>query len=70
MHHSNIIRDVVAALQKTIYAPAEPQVVPTEVIHAPPPPPNFDIHMANAMAAADSTQQQMFQQMQTMMETM
>ena len=70
MYHSNMDRDVVAALQETMYAPAEPAVVPTEVIHAPSPPTNFDTQMANAMAATDATKQQMFQQMQTMMETM
>ena len=70
MHYANMVRDVVAALQETMSAPADPEVVPTEVIHAPSPPPNFDTQMANTMAAADATQQQMFQNMQTMMETM
>ena len=70
MNHTNMVRDVVAALQETMSAPAETEVVPTEVIHAPSPPPNFDTQMANAMAAADATQQQMFQQMQTIMDTM
>ena len=63
MHYPNMVRDVVAALQETMSAPAEPEVVPTEVIHAPSPPPNFDTQMANAMAAVDSTQQQIFQKM-------
>ena len=69
MHHANMVRDVMAALQETMYAPAETEVVPTEVIHAPSPPPNFNTQMANAMAATNATQQQMFQNMQTMMET-
>ena len=51
-------------------APADPEVVPTEVVHTPSTPPNFDTQMANAMAADNATQQQMFQQIQTMMETM
>ena len=70
MHHANMVRDVVAALQDTMSAAAEPEVVPTEENCAPTPPPNFDTQMANAMAASDATQQQMFQQMQTIMETM
>ena len=70
MQHDNMVRAVVAALQETMSAPAEPEVVPTEVIHTPSPPPNFDTQMANAMAATDATHQQTFQQMQTMMETM
>ena len=70
MHHANMVCDVVAALQETISVPVEPEVVATEVIHAPSPPPNFDTQMANAMAAADATQKQMFQKIHTMMETM
>ena len=70
MYHANTVRDIVAALQETMYAPAEPEVVPTEENHVPSPPPNFDTQMTNAMAASDYTQQQMFQQMQTMMEIM
>ena len=70
MHHANMVRDVVAALQETMDVPAEPEVVAVEVIPAPSLPLNFDDQMANSMAAANSTQQQMFQKMQTMMETM
>ena len=70
MHYANMVREVVAALQETMSAPEDPEVVPTEVIHAPSPPPNFNTQMANAMAATNATQQQMFQNMQTMMETM
>ena len=70
MHHANMVCDVVAALQDTMDVPAEPEVVEAELIPAPSPPLNFYDQMANAMAAANSTQQQMFQQMQTMMETM
>ena len=70
MHHANMVRDVVAELQETMAVPAEPEVVATEVLPAPYPPLNFDDQMANAMAAANSTQQQMLHQMQTMMETM
>ena len=70
MHHANMVRDVVAALQETMSTPSETEVVLTEVNHASSLPPNFDTQMTNAMAAADATQQQMFQQMQTMMETM
>ena len=69
MHHANMVRDIVAALQETMSAPEEPEVVPTEVNHPPSPPPNFDTQMENAMAAADANQQQIFQKMQTMMET-
>ena len=65
-----MVRDVVAALQETMAVPAEPEFVAAEVLPAPSPPLNFDDQMANAMAAANSTQQQIFQQMQTMMETM
>ena len=37
MHHANMVRDVVAALQETMYAPVEPEVVPMEENHAPSP---------------------------------
>ena len=57
MHHANMVREVVAALQETMSVPAEPEVVATEVIHTPSTPPNFDTQMANAMAAANATQQ-------------
>ena len=70
MHHANMVRDVVASLQETMVVPAEPEVVAAEVIPAPSPPLNFNDQMANAMAAVNSTQQQMFQKIQTMMETM
>ena len=30
IHHANMVRDVVASLQETTYATAEPEVVPTE----------------------------------------
>ena len=70
MHHANMVCDVVAALQETMAVPAEPEVVEAEVIPAPSPPLNFDDQMANAMAAANSTQQQMLRHMQTLMETM
>ena len=59
MHHANMFRDVVAALQETMAVTSEPEVVAAEVIPAPSPPLNFDDQMANAMAAANSTQQQM-----------
>ena len=65
-----MVRDVVAVLQEDFSAPAEPDVVPTATNRAYYPPPNFDNQMANAMAASDANQQQLFQQMQTMMETM
>ena len=52
MHHANMVRDVVEALQETMSTPAEPEVVPTEENHAPSPPPNFDTQMENAMAAS------------------
>ena len=39
MHYSNMVRDVVAALQETMSAPAEPEVVTMEENHAPSPPP-------------------------------
>ena len=42
MHHANMVHDVLAALQDTMYVPAELEVVATELIHAPYPPPNFD----------------------------
>ena len=61
MHHANMVRDVVAALQETMVVPAEPEVVAAKVIPAPSPPLIFDYQMANAMEAANSTQQQMFQ---------
>ena len=70
MHHVNMVHYVVAALQETLSAPAEPDVVPTAENCAPSLPPNFDNQMENAMAASDSNQQQLFQHMQTMMETM
>ena len=70
MHHANMVRDVVSALQETMAVPEEPEVVAAEVLPAPSPSLNFYDQMANAMAAANSTQQQMFQKMQTMMETM
>ena len=70
IHNVNMVRDAVAALQETMSDPAEPEVVPTEGNRAPSPPPNFDNQVANAMGASDANQQQMFQQMQTMMETM
>ena len=57
MHHANMVRDVVAALQETMSVPAQPEVVAAEVLPAPSPPLNFDKQMANAMAAANSTQQ-------------
>ena len=60
MHHANMVREVVAALQDTMYVPAEPEVVATEVNHTPSPPPNFDTQMANAMAAADATSNRCF----------
>ena len=44
MHHANMVRDVVAALQETMSDTAEPEVVPTELIHAPSTPPNFNAH--------------------------
>ena len=56
MHHANMVRDVVAALQDTMSAAAEPEVVPTEENNAPSLPPNFDTQMANTMAASDTTQ--------------
>ena len=61
MHHANMVYDVVAALHDTMAVPAEPEVVAVEVIPAPSPPLNFDDQMANSIAAANSTQQQMFQ---------
>ena len=70
MHHANMVSDVVVALQETMAVPEEPEVVAAEVLPAPSPPLSFDYQMSNAMAATNSTQQQMFQQMQTMMETM
>ena len=42
MHHSNMFRDVVVALQETMSAPAEPEVVPREENNSPSPPPHFD----------------------------
>ena len=34
MHHANMVRDIVAALQETLSAPAEPEAVPTaEIVH-------------------------------------
>ena len=42
LHHDNMVRDVVAALQETIAVPAEPEVVAAEVIPAPSPSLNFD----------------------------
>ena len=70
MHHTDMFHDFVAALQETLSDTAEPKVVPTAENCAPSSPPNFDNQMANAMAASDSNQQQLFQHMQTMMETM
>ena len=70
MHHANMIRDVVAGLREAFFAPEEPEVVPTPTNRAPSPPPNFYNQMANAMAASDANQKHLFQQMQTMMETM
>ena len=35
MHHANMVRDNVASLQETMDVPAEPEMVATEVIHAP-----------------------------------
>ena len=70
MHHANMFRDVVAALQENMAVTAEPKMLDAEVIPTPSPPLNFDDQMANAMSAANSTQQQMFQHMQTMMENM
>ena len=69
MHNANMVRDVVAALQENMAVPAEPEAAAAEIIPAPSPPLNFDDQMANAMAASNSTQQQMFQNIQTMMET-
>ena len=63
MHHANMVCDVVAELQETMAVLAEPEVVAAEVLPAPSLSLNFDDQMANAMAAANSTQQQMFQQM-------
>ena len=63
MHHANMVRDVVAAIQENMAVPVEPEVVAAEVIPAPSPPLNFEDQMANAMGATNSTQQQMFQQM-------
>ena len=65
-----MVCDMVEALQETIAVPAEPEVVGAEVIPAPSLPLNFDDQMSNAMTAANSTQQQMFQQMQTMIITL
>ena len=70
IHHANMVRDVVAALRETLSTPAEPEVVPTEENRAPSLPLNFNNQMANAMATSDANQQQMFQQMKTMIETM
>ena len=56
MHHANMVRDVVVALQETMAVPAEAEVVAAEVILAPSPPIDSDDQMANAMAAANSTQ--------------
>ena len=53
MHHANMVREVVAALQETMVVPEEPEVVAAEVITAPSPLLNFDDQMANAMAAAN-----------------
>ena len=46
MHHANMVRDVVAALQETMAVPVEAEVVAAEVIPAPSPPLNFDDKMA------------------------